>query len=183
MFEAEELADGTVWKVVDHYENWYLGTPFGLKMLAGFENIKDDKNTPVSKMLSVKYAGKYRLWIRFLGGVNKGGFRFAVYQNDREVGGLPHAPEEFHAVHPRHLDIENRQVGGSVRQTVESRRAIRIGVDAIALRFQGDGNGRENIAIVIDESNGRHNLCSFCSSLRRTGSSESDALGFGGSNA
>ncbi|MFH1924772.1 MAG: hypothetical protein ABIP48_33400, partial [Planctomycetota bacterium] len=79
--EAEDLADGTVWKVVEHYPNWYQGRPSGMKMLAGPEGIPPEKNAPVSCKLPVRHAGPHVLWLRFLAGPYAGKFTVALRQN------------------------------------------------------------------------------------------------------
>lgn len=65
-FEAEELADGKAWKVVDHYPGWYGDLPVGMKMLAGFQTVAESENIPVTKALTVRFAGRHRLWARVM---------------------------------------------------------------------------------------------------------------------
>ncbi|MFH1269302.1 MAG: hypothetical protein ABIK89_26540, partial [Planctomycetota bacterium] len=79
--EAEDLADGTVWKVVEHYPNWYQGRPSGMKMLAGPEGIPPEKNAPVACKLPVHHAGPHVFWLRFLAGPYAGKFIVALRQN------------------------------------------------------------------------------------------------------
>jgi hypothetical protein len=64
VIEAEDLADGTVWKAVDHYPNWYNGTPSGMKMLAGFEAVKPEQNRPAIRPVAIRQPGRHRLWVR-----------------------------------------------------------------------------------------------------------------------
>jgi hypothetical protein len=94
--EAEDLADGTVWKVVEHYPNWYQGRPSGMKMLAGPEGIPPEKNAPVSCKLPVRHAGPHVLWLRFLAGPYAGKFTVALRQN-----GVLCAEKEFCEDDPR----------------------------------------------------------------------------------
>jgi hypothetical protein len=58
----------------------------------------------------------------------------------------------LHAVHARHLDVEDRKVRRRGAETVERRRTIRVGHDAIAFGFERDRDGSENVAVVIDQA-------------------------------
>jgi len=84
--EAEALADGTVWKIVEHYPNWYRGRPSGMKMLAGPHGIQPEQNNPVSCRLAVRHAGPHVLWVRFLAGPYAGKFSVALRQNGTLCG-------------------------------------------------------------------------------------------------
>lgn len=95
--EAEDLADGKVWQAVDHYPNWYRGTPSRLKMLAGPHGIKPEENRPVSRRLPVRHAGPHVLWVRFLAGPYAGKFTVALRQN-----GATLAQKEFAENDPKH---------------------------------------------------------------------------------
>jgi hypothetical protein len=64
VIEAEDLADGIVWKATDHYEGWYNGTPSGMKMLAGCDAIKPEQNRPAIRPVEIRQPGRHRLWIR-----------------------------------------------------------------------------------------------------------------------
>lgn len=97
VIEAEDLADGQVWKVVDHYEGWYQGTPSALKMLAGFDAVKPDENKAVSRRLPVHHAGPHVLWVRFLAGPYAGKFTVTLRQNN-----APIAQKEFAENAPEH---------------------------------------------------------------------------------
>jgi hypothetical protein len=85
VIEAEELADGTVWKAVDHYPNWYNGTPSGMKMLAGFDPLKSEQNRPVTKPVAVRQSGRHRLWVRLHTNDYAGEFALAMRQSGRTV--------------------------------------------------------------------------------------------------
>lgn len=63
--EAEDLADGRAWTVVDHYGGWYRGTPSGMKMLAGFHKAPDGAPLAVSRTVTLRQDGPHRLWVRF----------------------------------------------------------------------------------------------------------------------
>jgi len=65
-FDAEELADGQAWKVVDHYTGWYGDLPVGMKMLAGFHTVPELENKEVAKTLTARLAGPHRLWARVM---------------------------------------------------------------------------------------------------------------------
>jgi hypothetical protein len=77
-------------------------------------------------------------------------------ENDRDVGLLAQPAQSFHAVHARHLDVEDGKVRWRGLETVEGGGAIGVGHDPIALGFESHGNGCEDIAVVVDESDGRH---------------------------
>lgn len=95
--EAENLADGKAWKVVDHYGGWYGGTPSSMKMLAGPHAVKPEENQPVSRRLPVRHAGPHVLWVRLLAGPYAGKFTVALRQNGTVV-----AQKEFAEDAPRH---------------------------------------------------------------------------------
>jgi hypothetical protein len=86
VLEAEELADGTVWKVVDHYPSWYEGTPSGMKMLAGSHGIQPSENRPVTRQLTVRCPGPHVLWLRFQAGPYAGTFTVTVRQQGKICG-------------------------------------------------------------------------------------------------
>src|SRR5947199_28157 len=69
---------------------------------------------------------------------------------------LPQPTQGLHAVHARHLDIEDGEVGRRCLEAVERRGAVGIGHDAISFRLERNRAGGENVAVVIDESDGRH---------------------------
>ena len=62
------------------------------------------------------------------------------------------AAEQFHAVHLRHLDVENSEVRRIFQQRLQG--SFAIGIDARDETFclEGDRNGRQDVAIVIDKS-------------------------------
>ena len=64
--------------------------------------------------------------------------------------------QQLHAVHARHLDVEDGEVGRVRRKPVERGAAVIVGRDAIALRLQRHGNGGEDVAVIVDERDGRH---------------------------
>jgi hypothetical protein len=110
VLEAEELADGHVWKVVDHYPSWYRGTPSRMKMLAGPHAIPPEANRPVSRRLPVRHAGPHTLWVRFLAGPYAGKWTVVLRQNE-----VPVAEREFTENDPQH--------GGGYQWVWESLRA------------------------------------------------------------
>ena len=64
---------------------------------------------------------------------------------------LAQAAQKLHAVHPRHLDVEDSEIRRPRGEPLKRRGAISIGLDAIAFGFQGDRDGSQNIAVVIDK--------------------------------
>ena len=96
VLEAEDLADGKVWKSVNHYDNWYEGTPSGMKMLAGFDGIKPEENHPVARRLPVRVAGPHVLWVRFQAGPYAGRFTATLRQHEATI-----AEKQFEEDDPR----------------------------------------------------------------------------------
>jgi hypothetical protein len=82
-FEAESMkADGVNWVAGDHFGSWYSGAPSGGKMLSGAQGGAGE----ASQSVEVKAGGKYRVWVRYLGGSQRGPFKVAVLQGGAQVG-------------------------------------------------------------------------------------------------
>ncbi|NQU41289.1 MAG: hypothetical protein HQ523_15175 [Lentisphaerae bacterium] len=87
-FEAEEMADGVVWKTggrVGWVTPWL---PSSNAMLWGDHGIPVSSNSAVTHDLEVPVAGTYRLWVRFGTvnvAVNGGTFTFAISSNGTEL--------------------------------------------------------------------------------------------------
>ena len=81
-------------------------------------------------------------------------------EDDRQVGLLAQPPQQLHAVHARHLDVEDGEVGHADLEAVERRGAVGVGLDAVALRFEGDRDRGEDVAVVVDEGDRRHGFSS-----------------------
>ena len=77
-------------------------------------------------------------------------------EDDRQVGRLPELPQELHPVHARHLDVEDREVGRIRGKPVERGASVVVGRDAVALRFQNNGDRGQDVAVIVDESNRLH---------------------------
>jgi len=81
---------------------------------------------------------------------------FEVRKNHRQIGFLTQTAQQFHAVHARHLDVEDgdvRRIGGKARQ---SRRAIRVGLDVIAFGLKGHTYRSQNVAVIVNQRDGWH---------------------------
>src|SRR6185312_14223937 len=76
-------------------------------------------------------------------------------EDDGDVGLLTQPPQRLHAVHARHLDVEDGKVRRRRLEAVEGGGAVGIGHDAVALRLEGHRYGRQDVAVVVDEGNGR----------------------------
>jgi hypothetical protein len=74
----------------------------------------------------------------------------------RDLGGLAQAAQHFHAVHARHLDVQDHQVGRLALDRVESRRAVVISLHHVAVAFQRQRNRSDDVLVVVDESNIGH---------------------------
>ena len=79
-------------------------------------------------------------------------------EDDRHVGLLAQPPQQLHAVHARHLDVEDREVRRTGLETLQRRSAVGVGHDPIAFGFERDRNGSQNISVVVDKRNGRHGI-------------------------
>ena len=77
-------------------------------------------------------------------------------EDDRNVALLAQPAQRLHAVHARHLDVEDGEIRRRGLETVERGGAVGIGHDAIALGFERHRNGGQDIAVVVDESDCRH---------------------------
>src|SRR5476651_2198833 len=60
--------------------------------------------------------------------------------------------QQLHAVHARHLDVEDAEVGRSLVETFERRGAVIVGLHLEALGFKQHRHGREDVAVVVDQS-------------------------------
>ena len=72
-------------------------------------------------------------------------------EDHRHIALLAQPAQQFHAIHARHLDVQDRQVRRPRAQPFERRNAVGVGLGPIAFRLQCDGNGGENVAVVIDK--------------------------------
>src|SRR5207247_10141807 len=58
--------------------------------------------------------------------------------------------------HARQLDVADCKVGRTRREAVERGGAVGIGHDAVTLRLERNRDRGENVAVVVNESDGRH---------------------------
>ncbi|MCY1299409.1 hypothetical protein D9M70_489360 [compost metagenome] len=75
-----------------------------------------------------------------------------------QVGLLSQAAQQFHAVHARHLDVEDRKLRRPGEQALKRGSTVGIGLDLVAFCLQGDGYGRQNIPVIIDKRDGLHRV-------------------------
>ena len=64
--------------------------------------------------------------------------------------------KQLHAVHARHLDVEDGEIGRVGLQAVERARAVGVGLNAVAFRLQRKRNGSQDVAVVVDQGDRRH---------------------------
>ena len=83
---------------------------------------------------------------------------------DRQLTRLPQILQQLHAVHARHLDVENGQVHRLLIDPPQCFLTVLIGADAITLGLQRDGNRRQDILVVIDQCNRAAHGTSFFAS-------------------
>jgi hypothetical protein len=77
-------------------------------------------------------------------------------EDHRHVGLLAQPPQGFHPVHARHLDVENGEIGRRRLEAVKRRSAVGIGHDPVTFGLECNRDRGQDVAIVIDESDGRH---------------------------
>ena len=68
------------------------------------------------------------------------------------VGLLAQPAQQLHAVHARHLDVEDGEVGGLLGQRLERGGARRVGAHLVAFRLQRHAERGQDIALVIDQN-------------------------------
>ena len=79
-------------------------------------------------------------------------------EDHRHVGLLAHAAQKLHAVHARHLDVEDGEIGRLRLETIERGRAVGVGKNAIAFCLERHRDRSENIAVVVDQSDRWHTV-------------------------
>jgi hypothetical protein len=77
-------------------------------------------------------------------------------EDDRHVGLLAQPAQRLHAVHARHLDVEDRKIRRARLEAVERRGSVRISHDTVALGLECDRDRRQDVAVVIHESDSWH---------------------------
>jgi hypothetical protein len=91
-FEAEELADGKQWKIVD--DIGVQDQASGLKLIRGMDSVSALDNKPVSKTIDIQNAGNYKLWVRFFQPPEtyKKSFTIVLKQNGSQVASKTFEP-------------------------------------------------------------------------------------------
>jgi hypothetical protein len=72
-------------------------------------------------------------------------------EDHRELLGLANAVEQLHAVHARHLDVEDAEVGRGLVQSLQRRGAIVIGLDLKPFGFEQHRHRGQDVAVVVDQ--------------------------------
>lgn len=93
MLEAEDLADGVAWKVVEHYTCWYRGSPSRMKMLAGSQPLRPEQNRRATSRLTIRKPGRHKLWVRFHSGDHGGEFQVTMRQGGADRLGTDRASQ------------------------------------------------------------------------------------------
>jgi len=75
----------------------------------------------------------------------------AGQKNHRHRARLAQPAEQFHSVHPRHLDVEHAEVRSIVGKGLERRCAVRIDAGDEPFLLKSDRHRSQDIAVVIDE--------------------------------
>ena len=69
---------------------------------------------------------------------------------------LPQLPQQLHAVHLRHLDVEDGDVRRRLGKPGEGRRPVVIGADLVAFGLEKDLQGLHDVLVVVHEGDGGH---------------------------
>jgi len=77
-------------------------------------------------------------------------------KDDGDLGLLAQPSQQFHAVHARHLDVEDRQIRRRDAEPLERGGPVGVGLDPVAFRLQRQRHGGQDVAIVVDEGDGWH---------------------------
>ncbi len=77
-------------------------------------------------------------------------------EDNRNIRLLAKTPQKFHAVHARHLDVENGELRRTGNQSVKRGGAVRIRFDPVAFGFERDRYRSENIPVVVDKRDRLH---------------------------
>ncbi len=72
-------------------------------------------------------------------------------EDDRHVGLLAHAAQKLHAVHARHFDIEDSEIGRIFGQGLERGGAIAIGPHFVAFGLERHPERGQDVSLVIDQ--------------------------------
>ena len=75
-------------------------------------------------------------------------------EDHRHLGLAAQALQELHAVHAGHLDIEHGEIYGLLAEAAQRLRAVGIGADGEAFGLQRHLHGGQDVAVVIDQSDG-----------------------------
>ena len=81
---------------------------------------------------------------------------FRCQENDRHFGLLAQMGQKLQSVHARHLDIKHGKIRFFLGQGMQRLRTIRICQNLITLFFQGHGNRRQDITVVINKCDLTH---------------------------
>jgi len=74
----------------------------------------------------------------------------------RQVALLAQALQQFQPIHARHLDIEDGKIRRTGLKPIERRDPVRVSHNAIAFGLESNRDRGQDIAVVVDESDGRH---------------------------
>ena len=74
----------------------------------------------------------------------------------RQVGGLAQAPQHLHAVHARHLHVEDGQVRRVALQRRQAGGAVVVGLHRVAVAFQRQGDRGDDVLVVVHQGDFRH---------------------------
>ncbi len=72
----------------------------------------------------------------------------------------PQLAEKLHAVHARHLDVEDRDIDRLGAQPLQCLSAVAVAPHSKPFRLKRYRHGRQNIAVVVDKSNRVRHLIS-----------------------
>ena len=77
-------------------------------------------------------------------------------EDDGKLGALAEPAQKLHAVHARHLDVEDGEIGGALGKAVERACAVVVSLGLITFRLEHHAQGGEDVTIVVDKCDGWH---------------------------
>src|SRR5579871_3108657 len=74
----------------------------------------------------------------------------------RKLRGLPQAPQHLHAVHARHLYVQDGEIGGVALKRSQASGAVEVALNLVAQTFEGEGHRGHDVLVVVDQRDLRH---------------------------
>jgi hypothetical protein len=81
---------------------------------------------------------------------------FRGQEDGGQVGRLAQLPQQLHAVHLRHLHVENGDIRRVFRQAGKGRGAVMIGADLVTLCLEEHFERFDDVLVVVHQGDGSH---------------------------